>query len=191
MEDTSQTELAMAATVSKIKAIDPLSLEEAMGQPDYSKWKTAIHKELNNLQKAGTWEIVERPKDRNIVKNRWVFRIKKDAAEKCKQYKARLVAKGFMQVQGVDYYNTWAPMAKLKSIQFLLATAAQHGWPIDMFDFHSIFLNGKLDSDEEVFMEQPQGYIKSGMYVNYSNHSMDLSKQAGNGTTLSAKHLQT
>jgi Reverse transcriptase (RNA-dependent DNA polymerase) len=61
-------------------------------------------------------------------------------------------------VFNVDYYNTWALVAKLGSIQLLLATAAQHGWPIDMFDFHSAFLNGELNSDEEVFMEQPQGY---------------------------------
>ena len=66
--------------------------------------------------------------------------------------------KGFTQVLGVDYYDTWATVAKLGSIRFLLATAAQHGWPIDMFDFHSAFLNGQLDSDEEVFMEQPQRY---------------------------------
>jgi Reverse transcriptase (RNA-dependent DNA polymerase) len=61
-------------------------------------------------------------------------------------------------VFGVDYYNTWAPVAKLRSNHFLLATAAQHGWPINMFDFHSAFLNSELDSDEseEVFMEQLQ-----------------------------------
>ena len=151
-EDTGQTELVMAAAVSKIEAIDPLSLKEAMGRPDYSRWETAIHEELNNLQKAGTWTIVERPKDRNIVK--------KDAAGKIKQYKARLITKGFMQVQGVHYYNTWAPVAKLRSIWFLLSTATQHGWPINMFDFHSMFLNGELDSDEEVFMEQSQAYEK-------------------------------
>ena len=66
--------------------------------------------------------------------------------------------KGFTQVLGVDYYDTWATVAKLGSICFLLATATQHGWPINMFDFHSAFLNGQLDSDEEVFMEQPQRY---------------------------------
>ena len=87
-----------------------------------------------------------------------MFRIKKDAAGKIKHYKARLVAKGFTQVFGVDYYDTWAPVAKLGSIRLLLATAVQHGWPINMFNFHNAFLNGKLDSDEEVFMEQPQGF---------------------------------
>ena len=113
------------------------------------------------IRKAGTWGVVERPKERNIVKNKWVFRVKRDSAGKVERYKARLIAKGFTQVHGIDYYDTWAPVAKLGSIQFLLAITMQHGWPINMFDFHSTFLNGELDSDEEVFMEQPQGYEES------------------------------
>ena len=86
-----------------------------------------------------------------------------------------------MQVQGVDYYDTWAPVAKLGLIHFLLATAAQHGWPIDMFDFHSMFLNGQLDSDEEVFIEQPQGYeeLDKKWYVCKLFKSLYGLKQAG------------
>ena len=117
-----------------------------------------IKTELDTLKKAGTWGIVERPKRQNIVKCKWVFKIKKNTAGNIKRYKARLVAKGFTQIQGIDYYDTWAPVAKFASICFLLTIAAQNGWPIDMFDFHSAFLNGQLDSDEEIFMEQPLGY---------------------------------
>jgi Reverse transcriptase (RNA-dependent DNA polymerase) len=75
----------------------------------------------------------------------------------------------------------WAPVAKLGLICFLRATAAQHGWPIDMFDFHSTFLNGKLNSDEEVFMEQPQGYEESNQkqYVCKLFKSLYGLKQAG------------
>ena len=171
----------MATAVSEIEAIDPQSLEEAMRRPDWPKWEIAIQEELSALKKAGTWGIVERPKERNIVKSKWVFRIKKDAAGKVERYKARLVAKGFTQVQGVDYYDTWAPVAKLGSIRLLLAVAAQNGWPVDMFDFHSAFLNGELDSDEEVFMEQPQGYEESDQkqYVCKLFKSLYRLKQAG------------
>ena len=86
-----------------------------------------------------------------------------------------------MQVQGVDYYDTWAPVAKLGLIWFLLATATQHGWSIDMFNFHSVFLNGKLDLDEEVFMEQPQGYEKldKKWYVCKLFKSLYTLRQAG------------
>ena len=70
-EDTGQIEHTMAAATSEIEAINPLSLEEAMRRPDKSKWELAIQEELSNLQKAGTWTIIERPKERNIVKNKW------------------------------------------------------------------------------------------------------------------------
>ena len=171
----------MAAAVSEIEAIDPQSLEEAKRRPDWPKWQIAIKEELNALKKAGTWGIAERPKHQNIIRNKWVFRIKKDTAGKVERYKARLVAKGFTQVFGIDYYDTWAPVAKLRSILFLLATAAQNRWPVDMFDFHSAFLNGGLDSDEEVFMEQPQGYEESdkNQYVCKLFKSLYRLKQAG------------
>ena len=81
---------------------------------------------------------------------------KKDTAGNIDQYKARLVAKGFTQVFGIDYYNTWAPMAKLRLIHLLLATVAQHGWPINMFKFHSAFLNGELDLDKKSSWNNPR-----------------------------------
>ena len=81
-EDKGQLEHAMAATISEIEAIDPQSLNEAMGRPDHSKWEIMIQEELITLEKAKTWSIIERPKERNVVKNKWVFRIKKDAAGK-------------------------------------------------------------------------------------------------------------
>ena len=152
--------------------MDPLTLEEAMRRPDWPKWDLAIKTELDALKKAGTWGIVERPKGRNIVKCKWVFKIKKDAAGNIERYKARLVAKGFTQIQGIDYYDTWAPVAKFASICLLLAIATQNGWPINMFDFHSAFLNGQLDSDEEIFMEQPLGYEER----NHQNHVCKLFK---------------
>jgi hypothetical protein len=116
---------------------------------------------LDALKKAGTWGVVKRPKGRNIVKSKWVFRVKKDANGRIERYKARLVVKGFTQVYGVNYYDTFAPVAKLASIHTILAIAARNNEPIDMFDFHSAFLNGELDDDEEIFMEQPPDYEES------------------------------
>ena len=93
----------------------------------------------------------------------------------------RLVAKGFTQVFGVDYYDMWVPVAKLGLIQLSLATATQNGWPINMFDFHSAFLNGELNSNEEVYMEQPEGYEKSNrkQYICKLHKSLYRLKQAG------------
>jgi len=127
-------EYEMAAAVSEAEAMDPMSLDEAKHRTDWPKWEEAIQVELNALKKAGTWRIVEKPKERNIVESKWVLHIKKDAAGNIERYKARLVAKGFTQVQGVDYYETFAPVAKLASIRAVLAIANRNGWPIDMFD---------------------------------------------------------
>ena len=74
----------MAAAVSEIKAMDPQSLEEAMRRPDWKRREATIQEEPGALKRAGTWGIVERPKERNIVRNKWVFKIKKDAAGRIK-----------------------------------------------------------------------------------------------------------
>ena len=117
-EDDGQLEHTMAATISEIEVIDPQSLKEAMRRPDHPKLEVAIQEELSTLKKVRTWILVERPKGRNIIRNKWVFRIKKDTPGRVERYKARLVAKGFTQMFGVDYYDMWAPVAKLRLIQF-------------------------------------------------------------------------
>nr|GAT43935.1 polyprotein [Mycena chlorophos] len=147
----------LAAAVSTAEALDP-SWEEARRRPDWPHWQAAINTELDSLKSAGTWTVVPRPSGRNVVDCKWVLRIKKNAAGEIEKYKARLVARGFTQVQGVDYYETFAPTAKIASIRLVLAIAARNDWDIDMFDFNSAYLNGELDTDEEIFMEQPPGH---------------------------------
>jgi Reverse transcriptase (RNA-dependent DNA polymerase) len=72
--------------------------------------------ELQNLKSADTWDIVERPGSVNVVDSKWVFHLKKDAEGRIVKWKARLVARGFTQVQGIDYFGTFAPVARLASI---------------------------------------------------------------------------
>ena len=142
-----EIEFGLAAAVSDAEGMDPLTLEECRSRSDWPKWDEAIKVELGALKKARTWRVVERPKDRNVVDSKWVFQIKKNAAGQIEKFKARLVTKGFTQVKGVDYFETFAPVAKLASIRSILAIAARNNWPIDMFDFHSAFLNGELGDD--------------------------------------------
>ena len=151
-------ESAMAAAVSDAEALELKTIGEAKKHLDWPKWKAVIQAELDALTKMKTWQVVERPKGRNVVQCKWVFKIKKDAEGKIECYKARLVAKGFTQVENVDYYKTWAPVAKLASIHTILALAACHDWDIDMFNFHNAFLNRELDDNREVYMEQPPGH---------------------------------
>ena len=83
-----------------------------------------IHVELKNLKDNGTWIMVEWLAGANIVDFQWVLHIKKNAAGKVEKYKAHLVAKGFTQIYSIDFYETYAPVARLASFQLLLAIAA-------------------------------------------------------------------
>jgi transposase InsO family protein len=150
-------DFAMATVMAGAEGIEP-TYQEARRRSDWPRWHEAIQVELQNLKTSGTWEIVKRPPNANVVDCRWVLRIKKNAAGEIEKYKARLVAKGFTQIYGVDYYETYAPVAKLASFRLLLALAARNGWPLDTFDFDSAYLNTYLNEDEVVYLEQPVGY---------------------------------
>lgn len=112
------------------------------------------------IRKYKTWELVERPKDRKVIGVRWVFRTKLNADGSINKHKARLVVKGYAQVFGVDYLDTFAPVARLETIGLVLAIAAQNGWEVFQLDVKSAFLNGLLQ--EEIFVEQPEGFVKKG-----------------------------
>jgi hypothetical protein len=147
----------MVAGVMEVEGTDPTTLEEARRRNDWSKWDEAVNKELTALKDAGTWSIVEKPEGVNVIGCKWVFRIKWNADGEIDKYKARLVAKGYSQVYGVDYYDTYAPVACLASLRTITAIATRNDWDIDVFDFHSAFLNGKLDPSEVIYMQIPPG----------------------------------
>lgn len=149
-------EFAMGAATMGAEGLDPRTVEEAQGRSDWPMWEEAMKKELDSLRAAKTWDVVERPAGKNIVGCKWVFRIKKDADGRIEKYKARLVARGFTQVYGVDYTETFAPVAKMASLRTILAIATRNNWPIEVFDFNSAFLNGELD--EEIYMQLPPGF---------------------------------
>lgn len=127
-----------------------------MSAPDKEKWKAAIQSELDTLEASGTWELVPRPKERQVVKCKWVFHKKYDENGDLEKYKARLVACGYSQVEGTDYKETFSPVVKLKSIRTLLAIAVERNWKIHQVDITAAYLNGTLK--EAVYMEQPQPF---------------------------------
>jgi len=92
------------------------------------------------------------PKGTNFVDSKWIFKIKKNTVGEINKYKARLVAHGFTQVYGVDYYETYTPVACLASLRLILALATCHDWEIEVFDFHSTFLNGQLDNNKIIYI---------------------------------------
>ena len=155
----------MVAGVSKAEGLDPSTVSEARTRSDWPRWEIAINAELKSLQDTCTWDIVECPNGVNVVSNKWVFKIKRNAASEIEKYKARLVTKGYSQVQGIDYDDTYAPVAQLSSLRTILAIATCNDWDIDVFDFHSAFLNGKLSEGEDIYMQLPEGYATSGKYT--------------------------
>ena len=144
-------ELLAAAYVGR----DPASYAEAMKSVDAKQWTDACQYEIDALHKNDTWELTDLPPGRKSIKSKWVFKLKADG-----RYRARLVAKGFTQIPGIDYDETFSPVARFESLRLLLALAALEDWEIQQMDVKSAFLNGVLD--EEIYMEQPQGFISPG-----------------------------
>ena len=151
-------ELAMVSEMAEAEALEPNSLADARRRPDWLDWENSIQEELTVLKDAGTWTLVEPPAGANIVGSKWVFRAKKDAAGNTVRKKARLVAQGFSQVPGVDYFDTFAPVARLASIRTVLALAAREDMELHQIDIKGAYLNGELTSDEVIYMRQPPGY---------------------------------
>ena len=151
-------EYILVAEMSNFEALEPRSLAKAKCRPDWELWEKAIHEELALLQEAGTWELTIAPKGANIVSSKWVLRAKKDAAGVINRHKARLMAQGFSQVPGVDYFNTFAPVAKIASIQAVLTMAAAEDMELHQIDIKGAYLNGELTERETVYMSQPPGY---------------------------------
>ena len=133
----------------------PQLYKEAMASEDSDKWQVAIKDEYNGLIEMGTWKLVDLPKGQKPVKHCWTFVVKLDG-----QYKARLVAKGYTQVQGINYKETFSPVAHFESVRFLLPIATLNDWEIEAMDVKLVFLHGFLE--EEIYMEQPEGFIKKG-----------------------------
>ena len=109
----------------------------------------------------GTWELTPLPKNRQSLGCKWVFRTKRDANGNVVRYKARLVAKGYSEVVGVDFNETFAPVAKVSTIRCILALGAKMDFEMHQMDMKTAFLNGNLEDD--IYMDQPQGFVQGDM----------------------------
>ncbi|CAM8925879.1 unnamed protein product [Rhodiola kirilowii] len=138
---------------------EPVTYKEAV---KYAHWRAAMQNELDALEKNGTWEPSLLPPEKKAIGCKWVFRIKYHSNGTIERYKARLVVLGNKQVEGIDFTETFAPVAKMSTVRVLLSVAAVKGWELHQMDVHNAFLHGDLN--EEVYMRPPQGYsaIPSG-----------------------------
>ena len=119
-------------------------------------WRGSVNAEFEALEENRTWDIESLPPGKNAVGCKWVHTIKYNADGSVERPKSRLVAQGFTQQEGLDFVDTFSPVAKLTSVKLLIALAAANGWSLNQMDVSNAFLHGELD--EEIYMTLPPGY---------------------------------
>jgi hypothetical protein len=132
---------------------EPTCSEEAIQRKE---WADAMTEEYQSIMKNEVWEIVPRSKNKDGLSYRWLFKIKHVADGSIEKYKARFVTRGFSQKEGIDYEETFAPVARYTSIRTIIALVAKMKWKLHQMDVKIAFLNGVIE--EKVYIEQPQGF---------------------------------
>lgn len=155
---------------------EPSSYEEAMASPNRLKWQAAMQAEYDSLLSNGVWRLVERPQNRNVVKSKWVYKVKQDASGNFEKFKARLVARGFSQKPGVDFDKTFSPVVRHSTMRILFNLANELDMDVDHIDVTTAFLHGELK--EEIYMEPPLGFISDDHKVCLLQKSIYGLKQA-------------
>uniref|UniRef100_A0A2N9J9T3 Reverse transcriptase Ty1/copia-type domain-containing protein n=1 Tax=Fagus sylvatica TaxID=28930 RepID=A0A2N9J9T3_FAGSY len=131
-----------------------------MASRDAAFWREAVNDEMDSILSNNTWVLVDLPPGSNTIGCKWVFRRKYRTDGTIQTFKVRLVAKGFRQREGIDYFDTYAPVARITSIRVLIALASIYKLVLHQMDVKTTFLNGDLD--EEVYMDQPEGFVLPG-----------------------------
>jgi hypothetical protein len=133
----------------------PATYDDAIDSPDHIQWKAGMNDEMESLLAHNTWELVPAPPGARIIPVKWHYVLKRDATGKITRHKCRLVVKGFYQL-GVK--ETYAPVSKHSTVRFMLSHAAAQDCELHQLDIKTAFLNGDMDEDEDVYIEQPPGY---------------------------------
>jgi hypothetical protein len=139
--------------VAFLSMTEPKIFEEASQDDDCIR---AMNEELDQIETNNTWELVPRPEDKNVIGSKWVFKNKMNEKGKVVRNKAKLAYKGYAQVEGQDFDETFAPVARLEAIRMFLAYSCHKNFKVYQMDVKSTFLNGDLE--EEVYMEKTEGF---------------------------------
>ncbi len=156
--DMSSVAMRVTDGNGKEEWITPMTIQEAWNCADGSgaEWKKSTDDEYNSLIENKVWELVELPPGRKAVQVKWVFQPKINSDGTLERRKSRFVVKGYSQKEGIDYHDTYAPVAKLKTIRLLILLANCLGYKIKHLDVKTAFLYAKML--EEIYIEQPEGY---------------------------------
>ncbi|GKA05890.1 retrovirus-related pol polyprotein from transposon TNT 1-94, partial [Tanacetum coccineum] len=162
-----QTDAKVCMYALTVSIIKPKNIKEVM--LDHS-WIESMQDELNQFKRLDVWKLVECPIGRNIIVIKWIWKNKTDAENTAIRNKSRLVAKGYGQEKGIDFEESFAPVARLEAVRIFVAYAAHKNFPIYQMDVKTAFLNGPLK--EEVFVRQPDGFVDP----DFPNHVYRLKK---------------
>ena len=162
--------------------VEPKTVYEAKQADGWDQWYRAMNDEVKALQDNDTWDLVRPPTDRDVIPGKWVYKVKLGHGGQVDKYKARYVAKSFKQVEGLDYFETFAPTCKPATFRILLQLSAKQGHVMHQFDVKTVFLHSPIE--EEVHLEQPHEFVKRGSHgeklVCRTNKSIYGLKQASN-----------
>ena len=156
---SSVNSLAFFSHSAYVASFEPRDVSQALSDP---KWVNAMHEELENFERNHVLDLVEPPPNCRPIGTKWVFKNKQGEDGMVVRNKARLVAQGFCQKEGIDYEETFAPVARLEAIRILLAFAVSKGFKLQQMDVKSAFLNGFIE--EEVYLRQRPGF-KSAKFL--------------------------
>ncbi|KAK4394253.1 Retrovirus-related Pol polyprotein from transposon RE2 [Sesamum angolense] len=149
--------LKIRSFITNVAAIqEPRSFAQACQD---ERWKAAMQYELDALERNQTWDLCDLPANKKAIGSRWVYKVKLLPDGSVDRYKARLVAKGYSQIEGVDYFDSFSPVAKTVTVRLFLAIASSYSWPMSQLDVNNAFLHGHLE--EEVYMLPPEGYLRA------------------------------
>ncbi|GJU56335.1 retrovirus-related pol polyprotein from transposon TNT 1-94 [Tanacetum coccineum] len=148
------TDPEMCMFALTVSIVEPKNIKEAMAD---SAWIEAMQEELHQFDRLQVWELIDKPFGKNVIKLKWLWKNKKDEDQTVIRNKARLVAKGYAQEEGIDFEESFAPVARLEAVRIFVAYAAHKSFPIYQMDVKTAFLNGPLK--EEVYVAQPDGFV--------------------------------
>ena len=140
--------------------VEPKTVYEGKQADEWDQWYRAMNDEVKALQDNETWDLVRPPTDRDVIPGKWVYKMKLVPSGQVDKYKARYVAKGFKQVDGLDYFETFAPTCQPEIFRTLLQLSVKQGHVMHQFDVKTVFLHSSIE--KEVYLEQPQEFVKRG-----------------------------
>ncbi|GKE24571.1 retrovirus-related pol polyprotein from transposon TNT 1-94, partial [Tanacetum coccineum] len=183
---------------------------------DPEMYMFALTEELHQFNRLQVWELIDKPFGKDVIKLKWLWKNKKDEYQTVIRNKVRLVAKGYAQKEGIDFEESFAPVARLEAVRIFIAYAAHKSFPIYQIDVKTTFLNGPLK--EEVYVAQPDGYLyhnrfemslmgeikfflglqihesPRGIFINQAKYTLEILKKHGMekgqsiGTPMATKH---